>query len=99
MAVTGSAEDPSFLVCKRGDLLLVEREDCPSADVNWVRATNQRTNSSGAIYRDFLLFLPTLSRPSEDVLVPPTNMTKDKSFKAFKCIHNPIIVTGSKGSF
>lgn len=58
-----------FLVCERGDLLLVEREDHPSADAAWIRATNQRTRRSGAVYRDLLLFLPTLSRPSEDVLV------------------------------
>ncbi|TWW72912.1 Unconventional myosin-VIIb [Takifugu flavidus] len=61
-------EDPTFLVCERGDLLLVEREDQPSADATWIRATNQRTCSSGTVYRDLLLFLPTLSRPSEDVL-------------------------------
>lgn len=67
--LTGSSEDPTFLVCKRGDLLLVEREDGPSADATWIRATNQRTHSSGAVYRDQLLFLPTLSRPPEDVLV------------------------------
>lgn len=47
----------------------MEREDHPSADATRIRATNQRTHSSGSVYRDLLLFLPTLSRPSQDVLV------------------------------
>lgn len=82
MALTGSAENPTFLVCKRGDLLLVAGKHHSSAEGNLIRATNLRTNSSGVVYRHWLLFLPTLSRPSEDVLVQlatsQTNLTKEE---------------------
>lgn len=56
------------LVCKRGDVVLVKRKDRWAPDMKWIRATNQRTNSRGAIHRGLLLFLPTLSRPSGDTL-------------------------------
>uniref|UniRef100_A0A3Q3XBS1 Uncharacterized protein n=1 Tax=Mola mola TaxID=94237 RepID=A0A3Q3XBS1_MOLML len=60
--------DPMFLICKRGDLLLVKKDE-ESPDRNWIRATSQRTNNSGAVYKDKLQFLPTLTRPSEDIVV------------------------------
>ncbi|KAI3375240.1 hypothetical protein L3Q82_021746, partial [Scortum barcoo] len=61
-------DDPTFLVCKRGDLLLVKKEEKASPDRNWITATNQRTNDNGSVDKDTLHFLPTLSRPSEEIL-------------------------------
>uniref|UniRef100_A0A671VL09 Myosin VIIBb n=1 Tax=Sparus aurata TaxID=8175 RepID=A0A671VL09_SPAAU len=61
-------EDSTFLVFKRGDLLLVERDEHSTND-SWVRATNQRTSNSGTVDKDTVKFLPTLSRPTEDILV------------------------------
>lgn len=76
-AVAGPAENPSFLRCVAGDLLLVAGKHHWSAGGQLIRATNQRTDSSGVVYRHSLLFLPTLSRPSEDELVPlATSQTK-----------------------
>ncbi|XP_074544475.1 unconventional myosin-VIIa-like [Halichoeres trimaculatus] len=61
-------DNPDFLVCKRGDLLLVEKEkDYPPKDKQ-IKATNQRTNNSGVVHLDTLQFLPTLSSPSEETL-------------------------------
>uniref|UniRef100_A0A3Q3EIJ1 Unconventional myosin-VIIa-like n=1 Tax=Labrus bergylta TaxID=56723 RepID=A0A3Q3EIJ1_9LABR len=69
--------DPKFLVCKRGDLLLVEKdEDYPPKD-NLIRATNQRTSNSGAVYTDAVQFLPTLSKPSDEMLVESLFSCKD----------------------
>ncbi|XP_034557968.1 unconventional myosin-VIIa-like [Notolabrus celidotus] len=66
--VQNDASDPGFLVCKRGDLLLVEKdEDYPPRN-KLIRATNQRTNNSGIVHIDSLQFLPTLSSPSEEML-------------------------------
>ncbi|XP_061588983.1 unconventional myosin-VIIa-like [Cololabis saira] len=60
--------DPMFLVCKRGDLLMAKKDEENSPEENWVRAVNQRTGDSGAVYKDTLQFLPTLSRPTDDML-------------------------------
>ncbi|KAM6918322.1 unconventional myosin-VIIb-like [Xenentodon cancila] len=62
------SNDPMFLACKRGDLLTVEKDGKYSPDENWVRAVNQRTGGSGAVHKDTVQFLPTLSRPTEDML-------------------------------
>ncbi|XP_061549605.1 unconventional myosin-VIIa-like isoform X2 [Phycodurus eques] len=62
------SDDPRFLVCKQGDLLLVENDRGYSSDKNLVKATNQKTNISGAIHKDAFTFLPTLSRPTDDML-------------------------------
>lgn len=61
--------DSVFLVCKRGDLLLVEKDEKYSLDENLIKATNQRTGTIGVTYKDTVQFLPTLSRPSEEMLV------------------------------
>ncbi|XP_033507095.2 unconventional myosin-VIIa-like [Epinephelus lanceolatus] len=60
-------EDPMFLVCKRGDLLLAEKDE-ESSDKNWISATNQRTSASGVVYKDIVQFLPTLEKPSDEML-------------------------------
>ncbi|XP_069020490.1 unconventional myosin-VIIa-like [Embiotoca jacksoni] len=61
-------DNPTFLVCKRGDLLLVDKDARFSPDERQIRATNQRTSSTGVVYKDSLQFLPTLSRPNDDFL-------------------------------
>ncbi|XP_051274407.1 unconventional myosin-VIIa-like isoform X3 [Dicentrarchus labrax] len=65
---SSKTDDPLILVCKRGDLLLLEEDEECSPDKNWIRAANQRTNSSGVVYKDAVQFLPTLTKPSEDIL-------------------------------
>ncbi|KAK1879385.1 Unconventional myosin-VIIb [Dissostichus eleginoides] len=61
-------DDPMFLVCKRGDLLLAEEDEKDSPERNWFKATNQRTDASGAVYRDRVMFLPTLDKPTDELL-------------------------------
>lgn len=63
-----SADDPSYLICKRGDLLLVEKDSYPP-DSDLFTAINQRTKSRGVVYKDKMEFLPTLTEPAEDMLV------------------------------
>ncbi|XP_042338431.1 unconventional myosin-VIIb-like, partial [Plectropomus leopardus] len=61
-------EDPLILVCKRGDLLLVEKDEENAPDGNWIKANNQRTSANGVVDKDFVQFLPTLERPSDEIL-------------------------------
>eukprot|EP00064_Thunnus_orientalis_P004684 superscaffoldBa00000434_g4696 len=65
---TNKPDDPMFVVCKRGDLLLVEKDEECSPDESWLKVTNQRTSSSGAVYKDTVQFLPTLTRPNDETL-------------------------------
>ncbi|XP_072219091.1 unconventional myosin-VIIb-like [Leuresthes tenuis] len=61
-------EDPMYLICKRGDLLVTEKDDEYSLDARWIRATNWRSGGSGAVDKSTLQFLPTLSMPTEEML-------------------------------
>ncbi|XP_054889758.1 unconventional myosin-VIIa-like isoform X2 [Poeciliopsis prolifica] len=70
-------DDPIYLICKRGDLLLVEKDSYPP-DSDLIRAVNQRTKSSGVVYKDKMEFLPTLTEPAEDML----NLFSPKQRKA-----------------
>ncbi|XP_012723887.2 unconventional myosin-VIIa [Fundulus heteroclitus] len=64
----GKQDDPMYLICKRGDLLRVEKDEGFLTDDNLIRAVNLRTKSSGVVSRDKVEFLPTLTEPNEDTL-------------------------------
>ncbi|XP_035798797.2 unconventional myosin-VIIa-like isoform X2 [Amphiprion ocellaris] len=61
------SDDPMFLVCKRGDLLLVDKDES-SHDRDWIRARNERTGDSGAVYKRMIEYLPTLTKPTDAML-------------------------------
>uniref|UniRef100_A0A3P9BU66 Myosin VIIBb n=1 Tax=Maylandia zebra TaxID=106582 RepID=A0A3P9BU66_9CICH len=62
---SSKSDDPLFLVCKRGDLLQVDKEKSAPNESCFI-ATNKRTGSSGAVYKKILLFLPTLTEPTSN---------------------------------
>ncbi|XP_028284277.1 unconventional myosin-VIIa-like isoform X2 [Parambassis ranga] len=64
---SAATDGSMYLACKRGDLLQVER-DKHSPDKKLFRATNHNTNGSGLVSKDTLQFLPTLTKPSADVM-------------------------------
>ncbi|XP_034744582.1 unconventional myosin-VIIb-like isoform X2 [Etheostoma cragini] len=61
-------DDPTFLVCKRGDLLLIEKDEESSSDKNLIKATNSQTSATGVVHRNIVQFLPTLEKPTSDLL-------------------------------
>ncbi|CAG5897084.1 unnamed protein product [Menidia menidia] len=61
-------DDPSFLVCKRGDLLKVAKGEDYSPNERWIRATNCRTTGSGAVDKSIVQFVPSLKMPTEEML-------------------------------
>lgn len=71
LSLYASADDPLFLVCKRGDLLQVDKEKSAPNESCFI-ATNKRTGSSGAVYKKILLFLPTVTEPTSEMLVKLT---------------------------
>ncbi|KAL3988122.1 suppressor of cytokine signaling 3 [Sarotherodon galilaeus] len=64
---SSKSDDPLFLVCKRGDLLQVDKEKSAPNESCFI-AANKRTGSSGAVYKKILLFLPTLTEPTSEML-------------------------------
>uniref|UniRef100_A0A3B3D6D1 Myosin VIIBb n=1 Tax=Oryzias melastigma TaxID=30732 RepID=A0A3B3D6D1_ORYME len=61
--------DPMCLACKRGDLLMVRKDDNKSSKQGWVQAVNKRSKTSGSVKEENILFLPTLTEPTEEMLV------------------------------
>uniref|UniRef100_A0A3Q3N3P0 Unconventional myosin-VIIa-like n=1 Tax=Mastacembelus armatus TaxID=205130 RepID=A0A3Q3N3P0_9TELE len=68
MHLSSSPDDPMFLVCKRGDLLLTEKYKDFSPEEKLIKATNQRTGNTGAVSKETVQFLPTLNKPTDEVL-------------------------------
>ncbi|KAL2082104.1 hypothetical protein ACEWY4_021922 [Coilia grayii] len=61
-------DDPDFLVYRRGDVLLLHRDEEFSQESGWLTATNERTGQSGAVSEDAVTILPTMIRPTDDTL-------------------------------
>ncbi|CAL8343644.1 unnamed protein product [Merluccius merluccius] len=75
----GKQDDPGILVCKRGDLLVVQKDRDFSATRRWNVATNDITGSIGNVQMNNIQFLSTLSKPSEAILSllsPTSNQRK-----------------------
>ncbi|XP_067331027.1 unconventional myosin-VIIa-like isoform X2 [Channa argus] len=70
LALQGASkpDDPMSLDCKPGDLLLMEKDDEYSSAEDWITATNQQTSQSGAVSKNTVQFLPTLTMPTEEIL-------------------------------
>lgn len=60
-------EDPTHLVCKRGDVLQIRKNERSRLDHMFI-ATSLRTSETGAVYKSILQFLPTLTMPSPEAL-------------------------------
>ncbi|XP_062406307.1 unconventional myosin-VIIa-like [Sardina pilchardus] len=61
-------DNPMYLDYRRGDILLLHRDDEFSQESGWMSATNERTGQRAAISTDAIMFLPTMSRPTDDTL-------------------------------
>ncbi|RXM33234.1 Unconventional myosin-VIIa [Acipenser ruthenus] len=64
----GKQDDATFLSCKKGDLIVLLKDKDFATDRGWVKGQNDRTNQIGAIATDSVFILPTLEKPSEEVL-------------------------------
>lgn len=61
-------DDETLLSYRRGDILILQRDEEFSLESGWLNATNERTNQHGAINIDALMVLPTITRPTDDTL-------------------------------
>uniref|UniRef100_A0A8B9I1W9 Myosin VIIBb n=1 Tax=Astyanax mexicanus TaxID=7994 RepID=A0A8B9I1W9_ASTMX len=61
-------DDATYLSCKKGDLLCIINDGEYSKDGGWIKGQNERTGQSGAVSADAIMILPTLSRPSDEIL-------------------------------
>uniref|UniRef100_A0AAR2IPA7 Myosin VIIBa n=1 Tax=Pygocentrus nattereri TaxID=42514 RepID=A0AAR2IPA7_PYGNA len=62
-------DDPTFLSFKKGELILLVKDDDFSPSGGWLKGQNERTGQKGAVPTDAILILPTLTKPTNEVLV------------------------------
>uniref|UniRef100_A0A8C5CYU8 Myosin VIIBa n=1 Tax=Gadus morhua TaxID=8049 RepID=A0A8C5CYU8_GADMO len=65
-----SPDDATLLSFKKGELLELLKDKEFSLERGWLKARNDRTGKSGAVPAEALLILPTLSKPTNQVMVP-----------------------------
>lgn len=62
-------DDRTFLSFKRAELIYLIQDDEFSAARGWLKGKNERTGEIGAVPADAVLILPTLTKPTNEVLV------------------------------
>uniref|UniRef100_A0A8C4X8N6 Myosin VIIB n=1 Tax=Erpetoichthys calabaricus TaxID=27687 RepID=A0A8C4X8N6_ERPCA len=65
---SGKQVDSTFLNYKKGDLIVLLKDENFASDRGWIKGQNERTGQSGAVSYDAIFILPTLTRPSNEVL-------------------------------
>lgn len=64
-----STDDPTFLKFKKGELIIIVKDDEFSHQHGWLKGQNERTKQTGAVPTEAILILPTLSKPTNEVMV------------------------------
>uniref|UniRef100_A0A3B1IXS3 Si:ch73-194h10.2 n=1 Tax=Astyanax mexicanus TaxID=7994 RepID=A0A3B1IXS3_ASTMX len=62
-------DDPTFLSFKKGELILLIKDDDFSPSRGWLKGQNERTGQKGAVPTETILILPTLSKPTNESLI------------------------------
>jgi len=62
-------EDPAVLSFKKGDLLILTEDKRLDANSGWIHAQNDRTGKTGNVFLEEMYIIPSLTKPSGQVLV------------------------------
>ncbi|KAM6921827.1 unconventional myosin-VIIb [Xenentodon cancila] len=63
-----SQDDPTLLSFKKGELIVLIKDDEFSHKHGWFKGQNSRTKKTGAVPSEAILILPTLSKPTNEVM-------------------------------
>uniref|UniRef100_A0A8C7GGW7 Unconventional myosin-VIIa-like n=1 Tax=Oncorhynchus kisutch TaxID=8019 RepID=A0A8C7GGW7_ONCKI len=61
-------DDPTFLSFKKGELIVLIKDDELTVGRGWIKGKNERTGKTGAVPTDAVLVLPTLTKPTNEVM-------------------------------
>uniref|UniRef100_A0A8K9Y533 Myosin VIIBa n=1 Tax=Oncorhynchus mykiss TaxID=8022 RepID=A0A8K9Y533_ONCMY len=61
-------DDPTFLSFKKGELIVLIKDDELTVGRGWIKGKNERTGKTGAVPIDAILVLPTLTKPTNEVM-------------------------------
>ncbi|KAM6963110.1 unconventional myosin-VIIb [Aplochiton taeniatus] len=61
-------DDPTFLNFKKGELIIIIKDNDFSPERGWIKGRNERTGQTGAVPPEAILILPTLSKPTNEAM-------------------------------
>ncbi|XP_072294521.1 unconventional myosin-VIIa [Eucyclogobius newberryi] len=61
-------EDPTFLRFKKGELIIIVKDNEFSQQRGWIKGQNARSEKTGAVPIEAILILPTLTKPAKEVI-------------------------------
>uniref|UniRef100_A0A8D3BUC9 Myosin VIIBa n=1 Tax=Scophthalmus maximus TaxID=52904 RepID=A0A8D3BUC9_SCOMX len=70
-------DDPTFLSFKKGELIVIIKDDEFSQQRGWIKGQIESTKQTGAVPTDAVLILPTLNKPTNDLLSLSPNQRKN----------------------
>ncbi|XP_034556960.1 unconventional myosin-VIIa [Notolabrus celidotus] len=63
-----SQDDPALLNFKKGDLIIIVKDSEFPLQRGWIKGQNESTKRTGAVPTEDILILPTLTKPSNEVM-------------------------------
>ncbi|XP_047192578.1 unconventional myosin-VIIa [Scophthalmus maximus] len=61
-------DDPTFLSFKKGELIVIIKDDEFSQQRGWIKGQIESTKQTGAVPTDAVLILPTLNKPTNELM-------------------------------
>uniref|UniRef100_A0A3Q2Y1Q6 Unconventional myosin-VIIa-like n=1 Tax=Hippocampus comes TaxID=109280 RepID=A0A3Q2Y1Q6_HIPCM len=61
-------QDPTFLSFKKGELIIILKDNEFSQQRGWINGQNYSTGKTGAVPTEAILILPTLNKPTNEVM-------------------------------
>ncbi|XP_078115998.1 unconventional myosin-VIIb [Sander vitreus] len=61
-------DDPTLLGFKKGELIIIIKDNEFSQERGWIKGQNESTKQTGAVPTEAILILPTLSKPTKEVM-------------------------------
>uniref|UniRef100_A0A3Q4H6V3 Unconventional myosin-VIIa-like n=1 Tax=Neolamprologus brichardi TaxID=32507 RepID=A0A3Q4H6V3_NEOBR len=80
-------QDATFLSFKKGELIMLIKDNDFSQDHGWVKGQNDRTKQTGAVPIDAITILPTLSKPTNEISL--SSISGICKFRPFFCCTTP----------
>uniref|UniRef100_A0A8D3DLE7 Myosin VIIBa n=1 Tax=Scophthalmus maximus TaxID=52904 RepID=A0A8D3DLE7_SCOMX len=81
-------DDPTFLSFKKGELIVIIKDDEFSQQRGWIKGQIESTKQTGAVPTDAVLILPTLNKPTNELMRLAPATLKEFSLEHFRYLEN-----------
>ncbi|XP_036837623.1 unconventional myosin-VIIb [Oncorhynchus mykiss] len=82
--------NPTFLSFKKGELIVLIKDDELTVGRGWIKGKNERTSKTGAVPTDAILVLPTLTKPTNEFMTARCNLDFTHSCACLPILHTNV---------